>query len=193
MDNYKDFAESTLSAGMDVTTTAMAVADGSKFPSVPFRVVVESEIMHVTSKGSGNDWTVVRGYDSSVADLHPSACKVEQNWTAGDVIERAPAQTPPVLVEASKTLALSDITTVQKCSSASAIVITIPTYASVALPADTEILFVRYGVGGVTFAGDAGVTLNSSSGKKSINKQYEAVTLKKMGADEWLLIGSLTT
>lgn len=90
MDNYKDFAETTLAADISTTSeTAITVTSGTPFPAVPFRITIGTEIMHVTSKGSGTDWTVVRGYDSSTAAVHASGDKVEQNWAAGDVAELA--------------------------------------------------------------------------------------------------------
>jgi hypothetical protein len=95
------------------------------------------------------------------------------------------------LVSASKTLVKGDRGKLLKCSSGTAITITIPTNASVALPVDSEIVVVRYGTGTVTISPSSGVTLYSSGGKVSINAQYEAVTLKKMATNEWLLLGSL--
>lgn len=88
MDNYKDFAATTLYVDIITTgATAITVTDGAPFPAVPFRIVIGTEIMHVTSKGDGTDWTVVRGYDSSTAAVHASGDKVEQNWCAGDITE----------------------------------------------------------------------------------------------------------
>jgi hypothetical protein len=97
-----------------------------------------------------------------------------------------------VLQTASYTLALTDKATVQKCLSASTITVTIPLNSVFAFPVNSEIVLTRYGAGAVTLAATSGVTLYSSGSKKSINAQYEAVTLKKIATDEWLLIGSLS-
>ena len=97
---------------------------------------------------------------------------------------------PYVSVTASKTLGLTDASTLQVCNSASLITVTIPTNAVTAFPVGTEIVITRYGVGAVIIAGD--VTIQSSYGMKSINPQYGAVSLYKVGTDEWLLIGALS-
>lgn len=98
---------------------------------------------------------------------------------------------PTVSVVEDKTLLLTDATTIQVCQSNNPIIVTVPPNLDVALPINTEIVLVRYGVGTVTVASGIGVIINSSDGKKSINKQFEAVTLKKIYENEWLLIGSL--
>lgn len=94
---------------------------------------------------------------------------------------------------ASYTLGLTDAGTMQKCSSTSAITVTIPLNSSVAFPTNTEIVLARYNTGAVSLSPTSGVILYSSGSKRSINAQYEAVTLKKMGTDEWLLVGALAT
>lgn len=99
---------------------------------------------------------------------------------------------PTILQSSSYTLGLADRGTLQKCLSASAIVVTIPLNTTTAFPINTEIIIARYGAGAVSIAPISGVTLYSSDSKKSVNKQYEAVTLKKIATNEWLLIGSLS-
>jgi hypothetical protein len=100
--------------------------------------------------------------------------------------------TPIVSVTNNKTLGLTDSATVQKVNLGTPITITIPTNAVVAFSLETEIAFIRYGTGTVTFAG-AGVTINSEDSKKSINRQHGTACLKKTGTDEWALFGSLAT
>ena len=103
----------------------------------------------------------------------------------------APKNTPIVLKTESYTLALTDNYSLNKCLSASDIIITIPLNSNVAFPIGSELIFVRYGTGEVTFTPAVGVTLYSSGSKRTINMQYEFVTLKKMATDEWILLGSL--
>ena len=90
----------------------------------------------------------------------------------------------------SYTLALTNANKLQKCTSGTAMTITIPTNATVAFPINTEIAIVQYGTGKVTVAGD-GVTINSAGGLKSTSAQYASMTLKKIATNEWLLVGSL--
>lgn len=107
-------------------------------------------------------------------------------------VTKADKNTNTILQTVSYTLALTDVATIQKCLSASTITVTIPLNSVVAFPINTEIVLARYGAGAVSVAATGGVTIYSSDSKKSINKQYEAVTLKKISVDEWLLIGSLS-
>jgi len=69
--------------------------------------------------------------------------------------------------------------------------ITVPPNSSVAFPIGTEIDFIRTTASDVTFAAGAGVTIRSEGSKLKINAQYQAVTLKKINTDEWVLIGAL--
>jgi hypothetical protein len=98
---------------------------------------------------------------------------------------------PIVGVAASKTFALTDAQTVQNCTNAAAITITIPTNATVAFAVGTELAIVRQGAGTVAIAPAAGVTLNSKDAKRSIDGQYASCALKKTATDTWLLVGAL--
>ena len=89
----------------------------------------------------------------------------------------APKNTPIVLKTESYTLALTDNYSLNKCLSASDIIITIPLNSNVAFPIGSELIFVRYGTGEVTFTPAVDVTLYSSGSKRTINMQYEFVTL----------------
>lgn len=112
--------------------------------------------------------------------------------TLNDALDSyAPKNTPIVLKTESYTLALTDNYSLNKCLSASDIIITIPLNSNVAFPIGSELIFVRYGTGEVTFTPAVDVTLYSSDSKRTINMQYEFVTLKKMATDEWILLGSL--
>jgi hypothetical protein len=95
-------------------------------------------------------------------------------------------------ITTSSTLSLSQAQEFLKCTNTSAITITIPTNSSVAFPTGTEIVITQYGTETVTIAPDTGVTMNSLLGHDQIAGQYGAATLKKIGTDEWLLIGALT-
>lgn len=72
----------TLSGAINGATSAVAVTDGSVFPSSYFRVLVGTEIMFCTSR-SGNNLTVVRGSESSVAASHSSGDTITGIVTAG--------------------------------------------------------------------------------------------------------------
>jgi len=90
------------------------------------------------------------------------------------------------------TLVLTDAGKMVTLSNASAITLTIPTNASVALPIGAIINFEQLGAGQVTFAG-AGVTINSFDGNLKLAGQYAGAYLRKTATNTWTLIGNLTT
>ena len=59
------------------------------------------------------------------------------------------------------------------------------------IPTGTEIEIVRYGAGEVTISPASGVTLYSKDNARSIASRYGAVSLKKMGTNEWWMVGDL--
>jgi hypothetical protein len=90
------------------------------------------------------------------------------------------------------TLALADEGKVLRVNSSSNRTITIPKNSVVAFPIDTEIAILRYGTGTVSIEPvDGDVTLQSKAGERKISGQYGSVALKKIGTDEWVLVGSL--
>ena len=96
-----------------------------------------------------------------------------------------------VTVSADKTLALTDAGTTQNMNTSTNVTITIPANETVAFPTGTEIEFVRWGGGTVTFAAVSGVTLGSVGSKKSISNQYCCAGIKKLATDSWILVGDL--
>ncbi len=92
-------------------------------------------------------------------------------------------------VTGSKTLALSDLGEIQKITGET--IISIPLNASVPFENNTEISFISYTTGDITFSASVGVTLNSVQSMVKMDGQYSATTLKKIDTNEWLLFGSL--
>jgi len=86
--NFKNFAVTTLAAGIDDTTTSISIADATKLPPAPFIAVIWNatdypdivsdpnvEIVYVSAVNS-NTLTVIRGYDGTTASAHNSVGKV---------------------------------------------------------------------------------------------------------------------
>jgi hypothetical protein len=98
-------------------------------------------------------------------------------------------------ITANATLALGDegkVLRVNPTTAADNITITIPKNSAVAFPVDTEIAIVRYNSGTVSIAPvDGDVTLQSANAERKIRNRYASVALKKIGTDEWVLVGSL--
>lgn len=135
--------------------------------------------------------TTVAGLNTEITALGARTTEIDALYAQlPDIAEKVNKVTPSVSVTASKTLGLTDASTLQICNSESSITVTIPTNAVTAFPVGTEIVITRYGAGAVIIAGD--VIIQSSYGMKAINPQYGAVSLYKVGTDEWLLIGALS-
>jgi len=96
-DKIKNFAKSTLAGDIDSTTTSLNLqsGDGAKFPDVEFNCVIwkkssyaepdddpNMEIVRVTSKGTGDNWTIVRAQEGTSAHAHQSGDRIELNITA---------------------------------------------------------------------------------------------------------------
>lgn len=91
-------------------------------------------------------------------------------------------------VSASRALTLSDEGKALYCTNSGAITLTVPTNASAAFPAGTEILIYRKGSGTVTVAAASGVTL-LCPGAGVIASRYGSVRLKKWDTNTWSLEG----
>ena len=97
-----------------------------------------------------------------------------------------------VSITASRTLTLDDAEQFIVADSTSAVVVTIPTNAAVALPVGTEIAVLRKGTGTATITAASGVTLNgTSAGSKPIGSQYGTVALRKIDTDAWIIAGDI--
>lgn len=94
-------------------------------------------------------------------------------------------------VHESITLAFDHISKLLKCVNTSNITITIPNDTSLKFPNETLIEILKYGDGEVSIVSSAGVIINSVNNFKNIADKYSAISLKKMGDNEWLLIGNL--
>ncbi len=86
-------------------------------------------------------------------------------------------------------LVLTDNGRLVTLNNASAIVVTVPTNASVAFPTGAIINLQRTGAGNVTIAGDTGVTVTATA--STLRSQYSAASLIKIGTDSWTLVGDL--
>jgi hypothetical protein len=95
------------------------------------------------------------------------------------------------VVSGAYTLVASDLGKLVEVNSAGAVTVTIPT-DSVAFTEGDRIDILQTGAGQVTLAPDAGVTLNSDTGKRKLLSQWAACTVIKRGANSWVAIGNLT-
>lgn len=85
--------------------------------------------------------------------------------------------------------ALTDIGNYLRHTNASASTLTIPPQSSVAWPADAEIHVRRAAAGNLTLTPGSSVTLNAPSGGTLVLTDNMTVTLKRVAADVWDVIG----
>jgi hypothetical protein len=90
---------------------------------------------------------------------------------------------------ANYTLVLGDKDALIEMNLAVANNLTIPPNASVAFPIGTEILVSQYGTGQTSLVAGAGVTIDSPNGLLSLSTRFSAVTLLKIGTNEWYAWG----
>jgi len=115
------------------------------------------------------------------------------SWDDLAVAIANPQQRPVSTVSGTTyTLALSDAGKFLQFTNGSSISVTIPTNASVAFTIGQTLVIEQYAAGGVTVAGDTGVTLRSRGSRNKTNGQYAEITLTKIGTDEWSLSGDAT-
>jgi len=62
-----------------------------------------------------------------------------------------------------------------------------------AFPIGAEMDFIREGVGAVVFVASGSVVIQSRDNLLFLNSQFSAATLKKVGIDEWELVGDLAS
>lgn len=91
------------------------------------------------------------------------------------------------------TLVLADAHKLVTLSNASAITLTVPPNSSVAFEIGDQVNLLQLGAGQVTVTAGSGVTLRSEGSKVKLSGQYALATLVKIGADEWVLVGNLTS
>lgn len=88
------------------------------------------------------------------------------------------------------TLALTDAGKMVTMNNSGAIILTIPTNASVAFPLGTRIDISQLGAGQVSVS-PTGITLQSNSTKRKLTGQFSGATLWKQGTNTWMLFGDI--
>jgi hypothetical protein len=93
----------------------------------------------------------------------------------------------------SYTLVLADAGKVVEMNATSALQLAVPPDTSVAFPVNTRVDLVQLNTGQLMVVAGAGVTLRSFGGKTKLTGQYSGASLYKRGANDWVLIGDLTS
>ena len=103
----------------------------------------------------------------------------------------APGAIRIVNVSASRDIVASDFGALLICDSASPMTLTLPPFATLAVPAESSLVVAQWGAGQVTVAGGSGVTIRSTGTLTKTRAQFSQVTLIKTDTDEALLGGDL--
>jgi hypothetical protein len=121
-----------------------------------------------------------------------------QDFTAGQILLAAELDamaTAMIALNAqtgtSYTAVLGDDGDLITFDNGSAITFTIPPNGTVAFGIGTQINIMQLGVGQVTVAPGAGVTLRSANSRLKTATQYAVITCCKIATDTWVVIGNL--
>ena len=88
------------------------------------------------------------------------------------------------------TVQLTDAHKVVTLNKATAFTVTVPLDSTALFQIGDQVNLLQTGVGQVTVAGDAGVTLSSQGSKLKLNGQFSIATLIKVAANSWVLVGN---
>jgi len=91
----------------------------------------------------------------------------------------------------SRTFSLTDSNKHIRCTNGSAITLTVPLNATVPLPIGFMCEPEQAGAGTITYSPEGAAVLRSKDSNLSSNGQYGSSMIKKIGTDEWLIVGDL--
>jgi hypothetical protein len=115
-----------------------------------------------------------------------------ESYTPSGTITNTVTFTVDTETTGARTLALSDAYKYLRCTSTTAVAITVPLQSSVAWEAHTEILFEQANTGQITISGASGVTVNSRTTAKS-SGQYAVIGIKRVAENIWTVVGDRAT
>lgn len=202
---YTD-AEKTKLGGIAANATANPNTDSLAESGTPTnKWFTEARVRAALATGlSFADSTVIAATDSFLQIAGKLAARLalafdRENHTGSQAISTvtgldaalAKALYAPVITESTtgRTLALTDGAAYIRHTNASASTVTIPPQSSVAWLAYTEIHIRRAAAGNLTLTPGSGVTLNAPSGGTLVMTNAMSVTLKRVAADAWDVIG----
>lgn len=167
-------------ATLDVNGKLAQSLDVADVPMEGYGSVADAINKAIDTADAAKAVTDTKGLANGLATLDSDA-KVTAHQASAAIVN----------VTESRALAVADAGRLLCVDSASAVVLTVPLETDVAFPVGTELEVCQLGAGAVSFAAADGVTLLSAGGAVMVAEQYGCVTLKKLGADKWMLAGML--
>lgn len=142
----------------------------------------------VATSGNYNDLT-----NKPSIPVYPTLATVATSGNYNDLNNKPTIPTLSTInrKNGSVALALVDARNQVDINSTTASTVTIPINTKVNFDMHTEMVISQYGTGEVTIVGESGVTLRSSGGKNKLFDRYSHATIKKIGDNEWYLVGNL--
>lgn len=150
-----------------------------------------AEAQHAAQHAAGGSDPVTPAAIGAIPATEKGSASGVASLNANGKVAAAQTSAEQTAETASFTLALEDAGKLMRVNASSAVTITIPTNAGVAFPPNTEIEFVQFGNGALTFSGANGVSIYSLDGALTTAGKYAVACLKKIYTDVWLLSGAL--
>lgn len=169
--------------------TASRVLGTNSSGRIAVSPVTITELNRLSGVTSGVQAQINSKQDALTFDSSPqsgSSNPVTSGGVYSAVHDAATRQAPMDSLNANKTLSSTDAGKWFNCMNSSSITITVPSSA----PNGTEILFLRYGAGAVSFVAPSGISIVSAGGT-TILDQYGVACLKKTGGNTWTLFGDV--
>jgi hypothetical protein len=191
-------ANSIALAEVDVAAGALSITSGDitdlrvlVTTNIPESGDISAVVAGTGLSGGGTSGSVTLAINTAVtADLTTAQTLTNKTLTAPFINLAINAQTGTTY-----TTVLADNGDLITLTNASAITLTIPPNSSVAYPVGAQLNVAQFGVGQVTFAQGAGVTIVSTGGTVSAPKlraRYSTATAIQTATDTWLVMGDIS-
>ena len=167
------------------TDTTQYLIEGNKFSSL------KSGTTDVFNIGNAGAASLNLTHITASGDISGSTALIVENVSSSGEIEGRYKR--PIITKSSDgALILNDKGSYLRCG---ANTLTIPLNSAVAFPIGTEIDFIQTAASGhllITASAGQAVTINTRHDLYSASGQWSAVSIKKVGTDEWDMLGDLT-
>ena len=182
-------------AANDVRTLSLGGASGGQTPygSTPQVVTNTADVSFLELRDNTTVGTYPNNVTTSTIGYVEPIFEPSESWpvTVRTVPTSVLRRTVNAQTGTTFTPAAVDENTMVTLFNASPITVTLPSNSTASIATGTEVDFLWYGVGQPTFAAGSGATANATPGLK-LRARYSAATAKKVGTNDWVIIGDLS-